>query len=99
MIILMHKIRANRMIIGGCTGQSSIVRKIKKDPEGTVEQRVFSLTQRLIQLRFFFEVVADFKNIDWMACQNRSVLRYERYIGKKRVYFVFDFSNDEQLLT
>jgi amylosucrase len=39
------------------------------------------------------------KNIDWMACHNRSVVGYERFIGDKRVYFIFNFSAQEQDLT
>jgi len=34
-----------------------------------------------------------------MACHNRSVVGYERFIGEKRVYFIFNFSGQEQDLT
>lgn len=71
----------------------------KAEKEGTVENQVFSATQRLIALRKSLDVVADVKNIDWMACHNRSVVGYERFIGDKRVYFIFNFSAQEQDLT
>ncbi len=71
----------------------------KADKVGTVENRVFSATQRLIRIRKSLDVVADLKNIDWMACHNRSVVGYERFIGEKRVYFIFNFSGQEQDLT
>ena len=71
----------------------------KAAKEGTVENQVFSATQRLISLRKSLDIVADLKNIDWMACHNRSVVGYERYIGEKRVYFIFNFSGEEQALT
>lgn len=71
----------------------------KAKKEGTNEFQVYSATQKLIQLRKNLDVVSDRKNIDWMTSHNPAVVGYIRYLGDKRVYFLFNFSQNTQNLT
>ncbi|MHA8065511.1 amylosucrase [Aquirufa sp. ROCK2-A2] len=71
----------------------------KAKKPGTIENQVFSSIQKLIVLRKSLEVVADLKNIEWMKSHNSAIVGYERFIGKKRMYFLFNFSQFKQELT
>ncbi|MEJ7740810.1 MAG: amylosucrase [Chitinophagaceae bacterium] len=61
---------------------------------GTIEQRIYSSTQKLICIRKKLPVVADHKNLAWMALHNSHVAGYVRTLEGKRLFCVFNFSNE-----
>lgn len=71
----------------------------KAKNEGTVEHQIYTATQKLIRIRKNLDVVADLKNLEWMKNYQSSIVGYIRYIGEKRVYFLFNFSQNAQELT
>lgn len=72
-------------------------KKIEKP--GTMENRIFTGTQKLISLRKKLEMVADFSNITWMTPHNIHVAGYIRSTGEKRLYGVFNFLDKISYLT
>ena len=64
-------------------------RKVK----GTVEQKVFTSTQKLINLRKRFRSVADHKNLTWLATYSRHVAGYLRSYEDQKLYCIFNFSD------
>ncbi len=74
-------------------------KKKNTDKSGTVEHTVFSGTQKLILLRKKLPVVADKKNLTWLTPHNIHVAGYLRAWGEERVYCLFNFSSQQQLLT
>lgn len=71
----------------------------KIDEEGTVENRIFSSTQKLISIRKRLPVVSDFKNLTWLTPHNIYVAGYLRTYEDQRLYCVFNFSNKVSFLT
>ncbi len=71
----------------------------KIEIDGTVEQKVFSATQKLISIRKNLSVVADMKNLTWLAPHNLHVATYLRAYDKQRLYCVFNFSDQTSYLT
>ncbi len=67
--------------------------------ENTTEQRIFSGTQRLIEIRKKLEVVSDFKNLTWLPPHNIHVAGYLRTHNGKKLYCVFNFSSKAAWLT
>lgn len=69
------------------------------DKPGTVEHTVFNGTRKLLQIRKKLNVVADKKNLTWLTPHNIHVAGYLRAWDNDRVYCLFNFSDQEQLLT
>ena len=69
------------------------------DIEETIENRVFSGTQKLIGIRKKLPVVADHKNLTWLPPHNIHVAGYLRTIEDKKLYCVFNFSDRPAYLT
>jgi amylosucrase len=69
------------------------------DIEGTIENRVFSGTQKLIGIRKKLPVVADYKNLTWLTPHNIHVAGYLRTSEDKKLYGVFNFSDRPAYLT
>jgi amylosucrase len=69
------------------------------DSEGTIENRVFSGTQKLIGIRKKLSVVADHKNLTWLTPHNIHVAGYLRTFEDKKLYCVFNFSDRPAYLT
>jgi len=69
------------------------------DIAGTVEQKVFSATQRLISLRKKLTVVGDYKNLVWLSPHNAHVAGYLRQQKEKRLFCLFNFSGQEAHVT
>ncbi len=63
--------------------------------EDTIENKIFSCTQKLLALRKKLAVVADLKNLTWINTSNHKVAGYLRAWDKERVYCIFNFSNTE----
>ena len=60
--------------------------------KGTVENRIFSLTKKLIAIRSSLAVVADKKNLTWIHTANRHVAGFIRAWENDRIYCLFNFS-------
>lgn len=71
----------------------------KIDEAGTLEQQIFSGTQKLIALRKQLPVVADYKNLTWLSPFNIHVAGYLRTLHETKLYCVFNFSNQVSYLS
>lgn len=71
----------------------------KTDEEGTVEERIFSGTKRLISIRKQLEMVSDLKNLTWLQPHNIHVAGYLRTYNESKLYCVFNFSAKPAYLT
>ncbi len=60
---------------------------------GTVENKVYSLTKKLIGIRGIIDVLADKKNLTWINTGNNHVAGFLRAWKNDRVYCIFNFSN------
>jgi amylosucrase len=69
------------------------------DEEGTVEERMFSGTKRLISIRKQLEMVSDLKNLTWLPPHNIHVAGYLRTHNDSKLYCVFNFSAQPAYLT
>lgn len=67
--------------------------------EGTIEERIFSGTKKLISLRKKLAVVADYKNITWLSPYNIHIAGYLRTLDEEKLYCLFNFSNQAAWLT
>jgi amylosucrase len=66
---------------------------------GTLEHRIFTGTQKLIAIRKQLPVVADLKNITWLAPYNIHVAGYLRTLDDTKLYCVFNFSSQAAYLS
>ncbi len=66
---------------------------------GTLEQRIFSGTQKLISIRKKIATVADHKNLTWLTPFNTHVAGYLRTLDEAKMYGVFNFSNQTAYLS
>ncbi|MGC4100021.1 alpha-amylase family glycosyl hydrolase [Ferruginibacter sp.] len=71
----------------------------RRKEEGTIEQRIFSGTQKLIALRKKMEMVSDLKNLTWMHPHNIHVAGYLRTHNENKLYCICNFSSSESFLT
>jgi amylosucrase len=69
------------------------------DKAGTIENRVFAATQRLIAIRKKMEMVADKSNLVWMTPHNINVAGYIRKNENRQLYGVFNFKDKPSYLT
>jgi amylosucrase len=69
------------------------------DQKGTIEEKIFSSTAKLLQLRREFDVVADKKNITWLSPNNIHIAGFLRAWDNKRLYCLFNYSNKSAYLT
>ena len=67
--------------------------------EGTIEQRVFSSTQKLIQIRNKLKAVGDYKNLTWLIPHNIHIAGYLRTFENQKLYCLFNFSAKAAYLT
>ena len=66
----------------------------KVDEPGTVENRIFSGTKKLIQVRKSSRAFADLKNLTWVATYNDHVAAYLRTLDDEKIYCLFNFSSE-----
>ena len=71
----------------------------KIESKGSIEEIIFSGTQKLIGIRKSLPVVADHKNLTWMTPHNIHVAGYLRTYEDKKLYAVFNFSPQTAYLT
>ena len=67
--------------------------------DGTIEQKIFSSTKKLISIRKKLAVVADHKNLIWLTPHNIHVAGYLRTSEKQNLYCLFNFSDQPAFLT
>ena len=67
--------------------------------KGSIEQRIFSGTQRLIALRKKLSVIADHSNLAWMTPHNIHVAGFVRSLGDDKLFGVFNFNPQPSFLT
>jgi amylosucrase len=61
---------------------------------GTVENRVFEGTRKLIAIRRKLKVVSDLKNLSWMYTRNNHVAGFVRTYEEQRLFCLFNFSGE-----
>ena len=66
---------------------------------GTAEQRVFAATRQLLAIRKLLPELGDYKNLQWLSPHNIHVAGYLRSQGDKRLFCIFNFSNQAAYLT
>jgi len=72
-------------------------RNIEK--EGTIENKVFTSTQKLISLRKKFDAVGDCKNLTWLTPHNIHVAGYLRALDRQKLFCLFNFGKSKAYVT
>ena len=67
--------------------------------KGTIENRIFSATQKLIQLRKSLAIFSDTKNITWLSPHNIHVAGFIRANKEKKIYCLFNINNKAAYVT
>ena len=70
-------------------------KNLQIEHKGTVEEKIFSATKRLINLRKKIPVVADRKNLTWLTPHNIHVAGFLRAWDDEKLYCLFNFSNKD----
>jgi amylosucrase len=71
----------------------------KRKVEGTPEQIIFDGTKKLLSIRRGLELVGDYKNLEWLSVFNNHVAGYLRTWNEQRLFCIFNFSSNTQLLS
>lgn len=71
----------------------------KIEEKDTIEEKIFSATQRLISLRKKLPVVADRKNLVWLTPHNIHVAGFLRTGDNQRLYCLFNYSRKAAYVT
>jgi amylosucrase len=66
---------------------------------GTIEEKIFSATKKLIAIRNKLPALADQKNLTWLSMHNSHVAAFKREIKEQRLYCLFNFDKREAFLT
>lgn len=66
---------------------------------GSIQERVFSGTKRLLEIRKSSKVFSDWNNMIWMTPHNQHVAGYLRHTEAEQVFCVFNFSSETTGLT
>jgi len=59
--------------------------------DGSPQQRIFTDTQRLLQIRRSMPVLTDFNNIEWLPDENIHVSGYVRHTENSKLFCLFNF--------
>jgi amylosucrase len=65
----------------------------------SIENQVFSGTQKLLTIRKKLPEVADLKNLTWLRSHNPRIAAYVRTLAHKKLFCLFNFSNKLTPLT
>lgn len=65
---------------------------------GTIENRIFTGTKRLLEIRCSLSCIADHKNITWLSTRNIHVAGYLRSSKEQNVYCLFNFSGNTEVV-
>jgi amylosucrase len=71
----------------------------KVEIEGSIENRVFFGTKKLLKIRKQKSLFSDSSNISWLSPHNIHVAGFIRRLGNERVYCLFNFSDRAAGLT
>ncbi len=74
-------------------------KNLRINDAASVEGRVYTATRRLIAIRNKLPMIADAKNLTWLTPHNNHVAGYLRTLEDRRVYCLFNFSDQPQSLT
>ncbi|MBS1653629.1 MAG: alpha-amylase [Bacteroidetes bacterium] len=69
------------------------------DKKGTIENKVFSSTQKLIAIRKKLHAIGDYKNLTWLTPHNIHIAGYLRTFEDQKIYCLFNFSDKASYLT
>ncbi len=67
--------------------------------EGTIENEIFSATQKLIGIKKKIDAFGDHKNIAWLSPHNIHVAGFTRANENQKIFCLFNFSDKEAFLT
>ena len=70
-----------------------------KDTEGTIENRIFTGTQKLLNIRKKLCAIADTSNLTWITPHNIHVAGFIRAINEQQIFCLYNFSNKPAYLT
>ena len=70
-----------------------------KDKEGTIENRIFTGTQRLLSIRKKLPAIADTSNLTWIPPHNIHVACFIRAYEGQQIFCLYNFSNKPAYLT
>jgi amylosucrase len=74
--------------------------KVKKiEIEGSIENRIFSGTKKLLEIRKQKSLFSDSSNVSWLSPHNIQVAGFIRRLDNERVYCLFNFSDQAANLT
>lgn len=65
---------------------------------GTIENRIFTATKRLLEIRCSLSCIADHKNITWLTTRNIHVAGYLRSSKEQNLYCLFNFSVNTEVV-
>ncbi|MBS1599495.1 MAG: alpha-amylase family protein [Bacteroidetes bacterium] len=71
----------------------------KIETKGSIEERIFSGTKKLISIREKLSVISDHKNLTWLTPHNIHVAGFLRTDDSRRLFCVFNFSSEKAFLT
>lgn len=71
----------------------------QKDVAGTIENRIYQATRKLIAIRKKLPAIADHSNLDWSVAHNIHVAVFHRYNYTQQIVCVFNFDNKPSFLT
>ena len=69
------------------------------DEKGSVEERIFSGTKKLLSIRKKLLEVADHSNLTWLPPYNTHVAGFIRSMDKKRLFCLYNFSDKASFIT
>ena len=67
--------------------------------DGTIEQRLFSKTHKLIQIRKNLPLISDYQNIEWMSPHNTHIAGFVRRFEGQQFFGLFNFSHYHTVLS
>ncbi|MDQ6902492.1 MAG: alpha-amylase family glycosyl hydrolase, partial [Bacteroidota bacterium] len=70
-----------------------------KEVSGTIEQRIFSGTKKLLSIRKSLPAIADKSNIIWLSPHNIHVAGFIRFNEEQKIFCLYNFSNQPAYLT
>jgi amylosucrase len=65
---------------------------------GTIENRIFTATKRLLGIRCSLSCIADHKNITWLNTRNIHVAGYLRSSKEQNLFCLFNFSGNTEMV-
>lgn len=71
----------------------------KIEESGTIEQRMFDSTKKLISIRSTLKMTGDYKNLTWLTPHNIHVAGFIRTLNDKKLYCLFNFSDTQAYVT